>query len=53
MGRVNTRRRIMYANAIGCDSVDGSAVSRFRDTYLREFLAHAAAPPQLTLETWA
>jgi hypothetical protein len=50
MGRVNTHQRVRYAKAIGCDSIDGTAFSRFRDTYLRKFLAHAAQPPQLILE---
>lgn len=34
MGRVNSRRRFDYARATGCDSVDGSSYSRFRDTWL-------------------
>lgn len=34
MGRVNTRKRIVYAHQIGCDSVDGSAFSMYRDTHL-------------------
>jgi len=29
MGRVNTKRRLIYAAALGCDSVDGSGWSRF------------------------
>lgn len=29
MGRVNTARRLKYAAALGCDSVDGSGWSRF------------------------
>jgi hypothetical protein len=31
-GRVNSRRRIRHAAAIGCDSVDGSCFSRWPDT---------------------
>lgn len=46
MGRVNGHRRIRYAKAIGCDSVDGTKFSWFRDTYLRDGLSHAAAPVQ-------
>ena len=34
MGRVNGRRRMNYARLIGCDSVDGSSFSQFRDTWL-------------------
>lgn len=49
MGRVNGRRRIMYAKALGCDSFDGTSLSWYRDRYLRDFLAAAAAPPQLML----
>jgi hypothetical protein len=31
MGRVNSARRLRYAEMIGCDSVDGSGFSRFPD----------------------
>lgn len=41
MGRVNGHQRIRYAKAIGCDSFDGTSLSWFKDTYLREFLRHA------------
>lgn len=34
MGRVNGRKRINYARLIGCDSVDGTGFSMFRDTWL-------------------
>jgi len=34
MGRVNTARRILFAIAIGCRSVDGSSFSRFSRTHL-------------------
>jgi hypothetical protein len=34
MGRVNGRRRLNYARLIGCDSIDGTAFSMFRDTWL-------------------
>lgn len=34
MGRVNSRKRIRYAHSIGCDSVDGSGFSMFRNTHL-------------------
>jgi hypothetical protein len=48
MGRVNGHQRLRYAKAIGCDSVDGTSFSWFRDTYLAEFLDHAAGPVQET-----
>lgn len=34
MGRVNTKRRLIYAAALGCDSVDGSGWSRFPSSML-------------------
>lgn len=34
MGRVNSLRRLRYAQAIGCDSVDGSSFSRFSRTHI-------------------
>lgn len=43
MGRVNSYRRLQYARAIGCDSIDGSGYSRFPETYLPgvlKFLRH-------------
>ena len=40
MGRVNSIRRLAYAEAIGCKSVDGSKWARWRDTYLPGGLAH-------------
>lgn len=46
MGRVNTRRRIRYAKAIGCDSIDGTQASMFTDTHLPWMLDHVAAPQQ-------
>lgn len=49
MGRVNGHQRMRYAKAIRCDSMDGTSLSRFRDTYLPEFLAHAAQPRQTIL----
>jgi hypothetical protein len=50
MGRVNGHQRMRYAKALGCDSVDGTSFSWFRDTYLPEYLAHAQSPPQMILE---
>lgn len=46
MGRVNGHRRLRYAKALGCDSVDGTSLSWFRDRWLPEYLAHAAQPAQ-------
>jgi hypothetical protein len=46
MGRVNTRRRIRYAKAIECRSIDGTAFARFTDTHLPWGLAEAAAATQ-------
>ena len=46
MGRVNSHQRLRYARAIGCDSVDGTSFSWFRDRWLGAFLEHAAQPPQ-------
>jgi hypothetical protein len=34
MGRVNSRKRFDYARAIGCDSIDGTKFSRWRNTWL-------------------
>jgi hypothetical protein len=39
MGRVNTLRRIEYAAAIGCDSIDGTKWSRFTNTYAHQLVA--------------
>lgn len=49
MGRVNGHQRLRYAKALGCDSVDGTSLSWFRDRWLPSFLAHAAAPTQQLL----
>jgi hypothetical protein len=38
MGRVNSRKRFDYARAIGCDSVDGTKFSRWRNTWLPDAL---------------
>lgn len=39
MGRVNGRRRLRHAALAGFDSVDGSSLSRFGDTYLHRRIA--------------
>lgn len=41
MGRVNSRKRVHYARAIGCDSVDGTQFSMFRDRWIPEGLRWA------------
>lgn len=41
MGRVNSRRRLAFAIEIGCDSVDGSSLSKFGDKYIHKFIAWA------------
>lgn len=46
MGRVNSRRRIRYAKAIGCDSSDGTKASMYTDVHLPWMLDHASAPAQ-------
>lgn len=49
MGRVNTRRRMLYAGSLGCDSVDGTSASMFPDTNLPKLLSWAEqATRQLT-----
>jgi hypothetical protein len=39
MGRVNSRRRLRYAESIGCDSIDGSSFSRWGDTHIPRAVA--------------
>ena len=43
VGRVNSLRRIAYAQSLGADSVDGSMWARFKATYLRWGLAGVSA----------
>lgn len=50
MGRVNTRRRITYAKALGCHSIDGTNFSMFRRTNLPWALDLCAGHTQLMLE---
>lgn len=38
MGRVNSYERVRYARWLGCDSIDGTQFSWFRDTKLPPFL---------------
>jgi hypothetical protein len=49
MGRVNSARRLEWAKAIGCRSVDGTQWARFTDTYLPGGLAHAGGGTQQLL----
>lgn len=37
MGRVNSFRRLLAAHAMGCDSVDGTGMSRWGDLHLEKF----------------
>lgn len=48
MGRVNSKKRIAYAKAIGCDSVDGTGWAKYRDAMMPNGLA---ALDQQVLET--
>jgi len=46
--RVNTVRRLRYAESIGVDSVDGTKWAKWRDTYLDgglRFLDRVPLPP--------
>ena len=47
MGRVNTARRIRYAQSLGCDSIDGTKFSMFRHTYLDASLEHMRGGRQM------
>lgn len=49
MGRVNTLRRIIYAQSIGCKSIDGSKWARFKRLYLEEGLRQVSNGRQLSL----
>jgi hypothetical protein len=50
MGRVNSLKRMVYANLIGCNSVDGSSASMFGDKYIHKYcrwLKNLSAQQQL------
>lgn len=49
MGRVNTLRRLRYAASIGCDSVDGTKWSLWRDASLPVALQFLAGGDQMRL----
>jgi hypothetical protein len=46
MGRVNSWRRFEYAQAIGCDSVDGTMISRWTATHTPRVKRWLASFPQ-------
>ena len=46
MGRVNGRKRMLYARDIGVQSVDGSSFSRFPDTVMSNARAWLTAAPE-------
>jgi len=48
MGRVNTTRRLKYAQSLGVDSIDGSGFARFPDAMLSRFTRVVATPPLFT-----
>lgn len=50
MGRVNSWRRLKLAKAWGVDSIDGTQLSMFTDTYLEQWVDYAKAPVQAVLE---
>jgi hypothetical protein len=45
MGRVNTMRRMRYAQSLGVDSVDGSGFARFPDAMFSKFTRIDAVQP--------
>ena len=49
MGRVNTKRRMRYAQSLDCDSIDGTNFSMFRQTNLPWALAMNADGKQMAL----
>lgn len=46
MGRVNSWRRVEYAKACQVDSIDGTQLSWFSDTYIDRFAEMAGSPRQ-------
>lgn len=50
MGRVNTYRRIRYAQGIGVHSIDGTKWARFRDRYMAEGIAAVSNGQQLRMD---
>jgi hypothetical protein len=51
MGRVNSHRRMRYAHALGCDSIDGTNWARWNDAHLADGKRwRAATVDQLLLD---
>lgn len=53
MGRVNSLRRMRIAQVFGCDSIDGTSVSRYGDTYIRmycKWIAHRLVGQRMLFE---
>jgi len=48
MGRVNTVRRLKYAQSLGVDSIDGSGFARFPDAMLPRFTRVVGITPLFT-----
>lgn len=46
MGRVNSKRRMDYARAIGCDSVDGTKWVKWRKTHMENGLRFVSGAPR-------
>jgi hypothetical protein len=49
MGRVNSVRRLAYAEHIGCDSIDGSGIAKFSDDKLPRMFEHLDRGQRLLL----
>jgi hypothetical protein len=47
MGRVNSRRRMVYAESIGCDSADGTVLKHDPNRRPQRWAAHVRANPSL------
>lgn len=47
MGRVNSLRRVIYADAIGCDSADGTVLKHDPNRDVQSWAEHANANPSL------
>ena len=52
MGRVNSRRRLAHALDVGCDSVDGSGMSRWGDVHLLKFARWLGVLKQQPVLDW-
>jgi len=47
MGRVNSQRRYLYAQRIGCDSADGTTLAMFPDATLPDVVSWVSSAPVL------